>query len=95
MARAKRASAQALALPANLDLTQAGELAKTLGAARGSNIAVDASGVQRVGTQCLQVLLAAKAAAPRSASPAPRRASSKPCVFWACTPPFLTKEPEP
>lgn len=45
-----------------LDLPQASELAKALGAARGTDLTVDASGVSRVGTQCVQVLLSAKAA---------------------------------
>jgi chemotaxis protein CheX len=55
------ATGQAIVLPASLDLTQATELAKMLSAARGSDIVVDASGVERAGTQCLQVLLSAAA----------------------------------
>jgi chemotaxis protein CheX len=46
-------------LPESLDLTQAGELARTLVGARGADIVVDASQVGRIGTQCVQVLLAA------------------------------------
>ena len=48
-------------LPASLDLTQATELARVLSAVRGSNILIDASGVERAGSQCLQVLLSAAA----------------------------------
>ena len=56
------AAAQTMVLHDTLDLTQAGELAKALGAARGVDLAIDASNVNRVGTQCVQVLLAAKVA---------------------------------
>jgi chemotaxis protein CheX len=46
-------------LPSSLDLTQAAELAGVLRAAKGSDIVIDASGVERASTQCMQVLLAA------------------------------------
>ncbi len=62
MPRQRRPAAQTVVLPETLDLTQAGELAKTLRAARGTDVVLDASAVGRVGTQCVQVLLAAKAA---------------------------------
>jgi chemotaxis protein CheX len=45
-----------------LDLTAAAPLAQSLLAQAGSELAVDASGVRRVGAQCLQVLVAAAAA---------------------------------
>ena len=61
MARRKPA-AQAMVLHDTLDLNQAADLAKAFNAARGSDLCVDASGVGRVGTQCVQVLLSAKAA---------------------------------
>lgn len=44
-----------------LDLTAAAPLAAELLAARGGPAILDASGVQRLGAQCLQVLLAARA----------------------------------
>jgi chemotaxis protein CheX len=44
-----------------LDLNAAGPLAHDLLALRGQDLAVDASAVQRLGAQCLQVLLSAKA----------------------------------
>jgi chemotaxis protein CheX len=46
-------------LPAHLDLTAAGPLAERFVAARGEAIAIDASRVERLGGQCLQVLLSA------------------------------------
>lgn len=61
MARRKPA-AQSMVLHDTLDLNQATDLAKAFNAARGSDLSVDASGVGRVGTQCVQVLLSAKAA---------------------------------
>lgn len=61
MARRKPA-AQSMVLHDTLDLNQATDLVKALSAARGSELCVDASGVGRVGTQCVQVLLSAKAA---------------------------------
>lgn len=44
-----------------LDLNAAGPLASELLALRGRNLEVDASAVERVGAQCLQVLLSARA----------------------------------
>ncbi|BDA82706.1 chemotaxis protein CheX [Aureimonas sp. SA4125] len=46
-------------LPAHLDLTAAAPLAERFLAARGEAIAIDASKVERLGGQCLQVLLSA------------------------------------
>ena len=54
-------TAQPLVLADSLDLTAAAPLAAELLAARGSPATLDASGVQRLGAQCLQVLLAARA----------------------------------
>lgn len=62
MAKPEPAAAPTMVLHDTLDLTQAGELAKAFGAARGTDLTVDASRVGRVGTQCVQVLLSAKAA---------------------------------
>jgi chemotaxis protein CheX len=50
-----------LVLAESLDLTAAAPLAAELLAARGKPAILDASGVQRLGAQCLQVLLAARA----------------------------------
>ena len=47
-------------LPAILDLTAAGPLTAELLAQRGTPLMVDGSAVERVGAQCLQVLLAAR-----------------------------------
>lgn len=49
-----------LALDPTLDVTHASSLANTLLSLRGKNIIVDASGVQHLGAQCGQVLIAAK-----------------------------------
>jgi chemotaxis protein CheX len=49
-----------LKLPAVLDLKAAGPLAAAFLARRGADITVDAAAVQRLGGQCLQVLLAAQ-----------------------------------
>ena len=54
-------SEPALALPPVLDLTAAGPLASELLARRGGPIMIDGSGVERLGAQCLQVLLSARA----------------------------------
>jgi chemotaxis protein CheX len=51
-----------LRLPEVLDLLAAAPLAETLLNSRGANVVIDASPVQRVGTQCLQVLLCAASA---------------------------------
>jgi chemotaxis protein CheX len=48
------------ALPAILDLNAAGPLANELLARRGSPVIVDGAAVERMGAQCLQVLLAAR-----------------------------------
>jgi chemotaxis protein CheX len=50
-----------LQLPAVLDLKAAGSLAAAFLAMRGADITIDAKEVQRLGGQCLQVLLAAQA----------------------------------
>ena len=60
-ARAKKAAGQRLQLPEILDLTAAAPLAQSFLSRRGSELSVDASQVRRIGTQCLQVLLAADA----------------------------------
>ena len=52
----------ALPLPAVLDMRAAAPLAAELLERRGRDIELDASAVQRLGGQCLQVLLAARAA---------------------------------
>jgi chemotaxis protein CheX len=52
----------ALQLPEALDLVAARPLAATLIGRRGAGIVVDASSVQHVGAQCVQVLLSAAAA---------------------------------
>ena len=59
MKRSRRRPASA-ALPAVLDLNAAGPLASVLLARRGSPLVVDGSAVERMGAQCLQVLLAAR-----------------------------------
>jgi chemotaxis protein CheX len=43
-----------------LDMTAAGPLTKELLAVRGKPVSLDASGVRRLGGQCLQVLLSAQ-----------------------------------
>ena len=50
-----------LQLAAILDLKAAGPLAAAFLARRGADVTVDAKEVQRLGAQCLQVLLAAQA----------------------------------
>lgn len=54
-------TAQALKLPEVLDQTYAGPLAEALLAMRGAKVEVDAGQVQRVGAQCVQVLMSAMA----------------------------------
>jgi chemotaxis protein CheX len=54
-----QSAAQTLQLPEVLDLTFAGTLAESLLALRGSKLAVDAAHVQRVGAQCVQVIMSA------------------------------------
>ena len=46
-------------LPENLDLTAAAPLTERFIAARGEPVGIDASKVERLGGQCLQVLLSA------------------------------------
>ena len=53
MASKKPAAAKSLNLAPVLDLNEAMSL-------RGSDLMIDASGVERVGAQCVQVLMAAK-----------------------------------
>jgi len=53
--------ATVLQLPEVLDITYAGPLAESLLALRGSAVSVDASRVQRVGAQCVQVIMSALA----------------------------------
>ena len=50
-----------LRLPEVLNLSAAAPLAKALLGRQGADIALDASEVQQLGTQCLQVLLSAAA----------------------------------
>ena len=50
-----------MTLPDELDIKAAGPLAAELIAARGKDLTLDASQVERVGGQCLQVLLSAAA----------------------------------
>lgn len=57
--RAKRPARKRFRLPEVLDLTAAAPLAESFRSRRGAALTVDASRVSRVGTQCLQVLLAA------------------------------------
>lgn len=52
----------ALELPAVLDLVAAHGVLETVAARRGQALTIDASAVQRLGAQCLQILLAARAA---------------------------------
>lgn len=48
-----------LVLPAQLDLLAASRLAEIVRAARGAPLAIDASGVERLGASCAQALRAA------------------------------------
>lgn len=62
MARKKASGGRArqLKLDSVLDLRAAAPLAEQLGKLRGAKVAVNASDVERVGAQCVQVLLSAK-----------------------------------
>ncbi|MCQ8783917.1 STAS domain-containing protein [Mangrovibrevibacter kandeliae] len=51
----------ALMLPAILDITAAGPLTEQLLALRGQRLTLDASSVEQIGGQCLQILLSAVA----------------------------------
>ncbi|MCB5945294.1 STAS domain-containing protein [Acidocella sp. KAb 2-4] len=53
---------ETLDLPPVLDLVAAPGLLEAFNVRRGQDLAVDASAVQRLGAQCLQILLAARAA---------------------------------
>src|SRR5262249_43076649 len=59
--RVKKRAPQRLRLPEVLDLRAAAPLAQSFLSHRGKELVVDASRVERVGAQCLQVLLAAAA----------------------------------
>jgi chemotaxis protein CheX len=50
-----------MVLPDTLDLKAAGPLTTALLAGRGQDLSLDGRAVQRLGAQCLQVLLAARA----------------------------------
>ena len=56
----RRTAVLPVVLNDTLDLRAAGPLAADLLARRGQDVAIDASAVQRVGGQCLQVLLSAR-----------------------------------
>ena len=55
----KAAATKTLSLDSVLDLNAAGSLHSKLMALRGSDLAIDATGVERVGTLCIQVLISA------------------------------------
>lgn len=55
------AAAGSMTLPSELDIKAAIPLAADLLALRGKDVAIDASQIERVGAQCLQVLLSAAA----------------------------------
>lgn len=52
-------SAETLALSSALDVRAAASLHQAIAARRGGPLTIDASAVERIGAQCLQVLLAA------------------------------------
>ncbi|KEQ05779.1 MULTISPECIES: STAS domain-containing protein [Pseudorhizobium] len=54
----KKAASGSLKLSPVLDLTEASALHGTLMSMRGRNVTIDASEVERVGVQCVQVLIA-------------------------------------
>ena len=56
-----KAAGGGMTLPTELDIKAAAPLAAELIAARGADLALNASQVERVGAQCLQVLLSAAA----------------------------------
>ena len=60
--KAQRGGAAPLLLAETLDLPAARPLTADLLARRGQDVVIDAHAAQRIGAQCLQVLLAAKAA---------------------------------
>jgi chemotaxis protein CheX len=53
---------ESMTLPDELDIKAAGPLAANLLAVRGKDLVLNASRIERVGGQCLQVLLSAAAA---------------------------------
>lgn len=55
---ASKKGEQNLKLSAVLDLNEASTLHSTLLTMRGRNLVIDASGVERAGVQCVQVLMA-------------------------------------
>jgi chemotaxis protein CheX len=59
---AKKAGPGSVKLSAVLDLNEASVLHGKLMSMRGSDIVIDASGVERVGVQCAQVLVAGERA---------------------------------
>lgn len=59
MAKAAQSAATSIALPRELDMNTSSRLAAELIAARRHHLRLDASMVERVGAQCLQVLLSA------------------------------------
>ncbi|MEO3389363.1 STAS domain-containing protein [Mesorhizobium sp. CAU 1741] len=56
-----KAATGSMTLPTELDIKAAAPLAAELIAARGKDLALNASQIERVGAQCLQVLLSAAA----------------------------------
>ena len=56
---ASRKGEKTVSLAAVLDLNEASALRGTLMGLRGSNVAIDASGVERIGAWCIQVIMAA------------------------------------
>lgn len=57
--KGKASAANTLSLDNVLDLNAAGSLHSKLMAARGSDLVIDASAVERVGALCIQVLMSA------------------------------------
>ena len=56
-----KAAGATITLPTELDIKAAAPLAAELTAARGGDLTLDVSHVERVGAQCLQLLLSAAA----------------------------------
>lgn len=56
---ASRKGEKTVSLAAVLDLNEASALRGKLMGLRGSNVAIDASGVERIGALCIQVIMAA------------------------------------
>lgn len=55
---AKKGEQKSLKLSAVLDLNEASNLKANLMSMRGGGLAIDASGVERIGAQCAQILVA-------------------------------------